>query len=196
MVEFLLPQEKFLEAGVHIGTKTKHGSMRKYIYKARDDGLHVLDLKKMDEKIRLAAKMLAAYDPAKVAVVGSKDNAKRAIAKFCELTGFQNLAGRFTPGKFTNPEREDFSEPEIIFVVDPGVDRQAVKESFSLNIPVIALCDTNNSTKFIDLVVPTNNKGRKAIALQFWLIAREVLKLKGAISSDEEYGATPQDFEA
>ena len=196
MIELLLPQEKYLEAGVHIGTKTRHGSMRKYIYKSRGDGLHVLDLKKMDEKIRLAAKMLAAYEPSKVFVVGSKDNAKAPIAKFCELTGFQSLAGRFTPGKFTNPQREDFAEPEIVVVVDPGVDRQAVRETFSLNVPVIALCDTNNSAKYIDLVIPTNNKGRKAIALMFWLVAREVLKLKGAISSNEEFGAEPREFEA
>ncbi len=194
--DFLVPQERYLEAGVHIGTRNKNGSMREYIYKTREDGLHVLDLKKMDEKLKVAAKMLAAYPAEKTFMVGSKDNAKKAIAKFCELTGCQPLNARFTPGIFTNPSRPDFCEPEIIMVVDPGVDRQSVKEAHTINVPIVALCDTNNSTRFVDLVIPTNNKGRKAIALMFWIIAREVLKIRGTITGDEQYTATPQDFEA
>ncbi len=196
MADFLVPQERFLEAGVHIGTRNKNGGMKEYIYKTRDDGLHVLDLKKMDEKIRLAAKMLVQYSPEKVFIVGSKDNAKKAIAKFCELTGCSPLSGRFTPGRLTNPSRPDFCEPEIILVVDPGVDRQSVKEAYTINVPIVALCDTNNSTRFIDLVVPTNNKGRKAIALVLWIIARELAKAQGKIASDEEFTATSQEFEA
>ncbi|MFA6048395.1 MAG: 30S ribosomal protein S2 [Candidatus Micrarchaeia archaeon] len=196
MADFLVPQERFLESGVHIGTRNKNGSMREYIYKTRDDGLHVLDLKKMDEKLRVASKLLATYEPGKVFAVGSKDNARKAIAKFCDLTGCSPLNGRFTPGRFTNPSRPDFCEPEIILVVDPGVDRQSVKEANTINVPIVALCDTNNSTRFVDLAIPTNNKGRKAIALMFWILAREILKAQGKITGDEEYKATPQDFEA
>ncbi len=196
MADFLVPQERFLESGVHIGTRNKNGSMREYIYKTRDDGLHVLDLKKMDEKLRVASKLLASYEPSKVFAVGSKDNARKAITKFCELTGCSPLNGRFTPGRFTNPSRPDFCEPEIILVVDPGVDRQSVKEANTINVPIVALCDTNNSTRFVDLAIPTNNKGRKAIALMFWILAREILKARGTITGDEEYKATPQDFEA
>jgi small subunit ribosomal protein S2 len=195
MAEPLLPQEKYLESGIHIGTKTKNGGMRAFIYKAREDGLHVLDLKKMDERMRLAAGMLAAYEPSAVYVIGSKDNAFGPISKMCELTGFQPLNSRFTPGRFTNPARADFVEPSLIFVSDPGVDKQAVKEANVINVPVIALCDTNNSTRFVDLVIPANNKGKKALALAFWLITREVLKLKGSISGYEEFTVTPADFE-
>ncbi len=195
MVEFLIPQEKYLEAGVHIGTRTKHGSMRQFIYKAREDGLHVLDLKKMDERVRVAARVLAGYDPAGVYVVGSKDNAHGPIAKMCETLGFQPVTGRFTPGRFTNPARADFIEPNVVLVTDPGVDRQAVKEAAELNVPVLALVDTNNSLKNIDLPIPSNNKGRKSIALVFWLITREVLKLRGTLPNNEAYALTPVEFE-
>ena len=195
MVEFLVPQEKYLEAGTHIGTRTKHGSMREFIYKAREDGLHVLDLKKLDDRVRTAATMLSKFDAPSVFVVGNKDNAVNPIKKMCELTGFQPLSGRFTPGRFTNPSRDDFCEPSLVLVVDPGVDRQAIREAFNINVPIIALCDTNNSTRFLDLVVPTNNKGRKAIALLFWLITREILKTKGTIKTDEEFTTQVSEFE-
>ncbi|HLD75945.1 MAG TPA: 30S ribosomal protein S2, partial [Candidatus Norongarragalinales archaeon] len=144
MVEFLIPQEKYLEAGAHIGTRLKHGSMRSFIYKARDDGLHVLDLKKLDERLRMAANLISKYPPEAVYVVGNKDNAKAPIAKFCELTGCKSLVGRFTPGRFTNPAREDFCEPSLVLVTDPATDKQAVKEAYSIRVPILAFCDTNN----------------------------------------------------
>lgn len=193
--EFLIPQEKYLESGAHIGTRTKNGSMREYIYKARDDGLHVINLRKLDEKLRSAIELLGKYPVNKVYLVGSKDNAKGPIAKAAELTGFQGLTGRFAPGTFTNPLRAGFKEPEIVFIVDPGVDKQAVRESATLNIPIVALCDTNNSTRFIDVVVPTNNKGRKSLALMFWIMAREILKKQGKIAGDGEFKLESIDFE-
>ncbi len=196
MVEFLIPQEQYLEAGAHIGTRQKHGSMRGYIYKARDDGLHVLDLKKLDERLRMAGTVVSKFPMAEVFVIGNKDNARKPINKFCEMTGATALVGRFTPGRFTNPAREDFCEPRLIIVTDPSVDRQSVREAFSVHVPVIAFCDTNNATHYLDLVIPTNNKGRKSIALMYWLLAREVMKATGAISGNDGYTATPQDFEA
>ncbi|MFH1751228.1 MAG: 30S ribosomal protein S2 [Candidatus Micrarchaeota archaeon] len=195
-MELLVPQEKYLGAGVHIGTRNKSGGMREYIYKVREDGLHVLDLKKMDGRIRAAAKLLAKYPEEKVFLASNKDNAKMPLAKMAELTGFTPLIGRFTPGRFTNPRRTDFVEPSLLLVIDPNADKQAVREAQDINVPVISLCDTNNMTKYVDLVVPTNNKGRKAIMLIIWLLTREVLKLKGKFSSDEEFGVNPEDFEA
>lgn len=194
-MEFLIPQEKYLESGVHIGTKMKQGRMREFIYKTRDDGLNVLDLKKTDERIRAAAHFLSKFQPEKTYVIGNKENAASPIKKFCELTGCQPLVGRFTPGRFTNPAREDFIEPTAVLVTDPGVDRQAVKEAFELNIPVVALCDTNNSFKFVELAVPTNNKGRKALALVYFLLSRQLLKERGAIASDEEFPGKAEEFE-
>jgi len=196
VVEFVVPQEKFLEAGAHIGTRNKNGGMKEFIYKVRDDGLHVLDLKKLNERLKGAAQLMASFDKATVFIVSNKDNAVQPIEKLCALTGFQPLVGRFTPGRFTNPSRTDFVEPKLVFVVDPSADKQAVKEAYSVSIPVIALCDTNNNPSMIDLVVPTNNKGRKAIALIFWILAREVLKNRGEIKENEEFTAKSEEFEA
>ncbi len=195
-VEFLIPQEKYLEAGAHIGTRNKNGGMKDFIYKVRDDGLHVLDLKKLNERLKGAAQLLASIDKTGVFIVSNKDNASQPIEKFCALTGFNALVGRFTPGRFTNPSRNDFVEPKLVLVVDPSTDKQAVKEAYSVSVPVIALCDTNNNPSMIDLIVPTNNKGRKAIALIFWVLAREVLKARGEIASNEEFAAKQEEFEA
>ena len=195
-VEFLVPQEKYLEAGVHIGTRNKNGAMKEFIYKVRDDGLHVLDLKKLDDRLKAAGRLLASSDKSGVFVVSNKDNARQAISKFCEITGFNPLVGRFTPGRFTNPSRGDFVEPKVVLISDPSYDKQAVKEAFAVNIPVIALCDTNNNPSMVDLIVPTNNKGRKAIALIFWVIAREVLKNRGELKEGEELAFKLEDFES
>ncbi|VVB71420.1 30S ribosomal protein S2 [uncultured archaeon] len=188
--EFVIPQDKLLEAGVHIGTKTKHGSMRPYIYKAREDGLHVLDLKKTDDCLRNAAKMLSEFDASGIYVIGSKDNSIRPIKTFCQVIGANVIAGRFTPGRFTNPSRADFVEPTLVILSDPSVDKQALKEAFEINVPVIALCDTNNSLQFVDAVIPTNNKGRKALSLIFWGLAKVYCELKGI-----EFAKQPADFE-
>ncbi|MFH1247124.1 MAG: 30S ribosomal protein S2 [Candidatus Micrarchaeota archaeon] len=196
MVDFLVPQEKYLEAGMHIGTRTKNGSMRQFIYKAREDGLHVLDLKKSNERIYNVACFIAKYPIDNFYLVGNKENAKKAIEKFAELTGAKALSSRFTPGRFTNPARNDFVEPQLVMVVDPAVDKQAVKEAFEINVPVIAICDTNNSLKCLDLVIPSNNKGRKSLALVFWILAREVMKQQGKITEDSQYTAAIEDFEA
>ena len=193
-MDFLVEQEKYLEAGIHIGTKIRNGSMRKYIYKIREDGLNVLDLKAVDNKLRAAVNMLCQFPEEEVFIIGNKENAEYSIKKFCELTNFKSITGRFTPGIFTNPARDDFREPKLILVSDPLADKQAVKEAFVTNVPVIALCDTNNSAKYIDLVIPTNNKGRKALAFIFWLLAREVLKKKKKILRDENFKLTPEDF--
>ncbi len=192
----LLEQDVYLGAGVHIGTRVKSGGMREYIYRTREDGLHVIDLKRLDERVGEVAKLLSGYEASKVFVVGGKANAQRPVEKFCEATGFQALTGRFTPGRFTNPQRDDFVEPDLVIVTDPGVDRQAVQEAFQLNIPVIALCDTNNSVRNVDVVIPTNNKGRKALALVYWLLAREYLKASNRISGNDEFTALPEEYEA
>ncbi len=195
MTEFLVPQEKYLESGVHIGTKMKQGAMKEFIYKSREDGLNVLDLKKTDERLRAAAHLLSKYPAEQVYVVGNKDNAQKPIAKFCELSGCKPLSGRFTPGRFTNPERDDYVEPTIILVTDPGVDRQAVKEAFEHNIPIIAFTDTNNSFKYIELSIPANNKGRKSLALLYWALCRQLLKERGSLTSDDGFPTSQEVFE-
>jgi len=195
MSEMLLPQEKFLESGIHIGTKMKTPDMKKYIYKERQDRLYVLDLKQVDERIRLAAKFISKYDPTKFYVIASRTYAGIAAAKFAQITGCNIIRGRFIPGSMTNPARPNFFEPDLVLVCDPKNELQSVREATSIGTPVIALCDTDNSTRFIDLVVPCNNKGKKALALIFFLLAREVMKAKGLVANDAEFGHTLEEFD-
>jgi small subunit ribosomal protein S2 len=195
-VKMLVPEETYMTSGVHIGTRQKTSDIKEFIYKVRNDGLYIIDVKKTDERIRNAAKFLAKYDPSKVLVVSVRLYGQKPIKKLGEFTGFQTVEGRFRPGILTNPNSKDFFEPEIILLTDPLADIQALHEAENIGIPVIALCDTNNETRYVDYVIPTNNKGRRALALIYWLLAKEILKARKKIKSDDEFTATMEDFEA
>jgi len=192
----MVSEEIYMTSGVHIGTRQKTADIKEFIYKVRNDGLYIIDVKKTDERIKAAAKFLAKYDPSKVLVVSVRQYGQKPVRKLGELTGIQVLDGRFQPGTLTNPNAKTFLEPEIILLTDPLADIQALHEAKNIGIPVLALCDTNNETKYIDYVIPTNNKGRRALALIYWLLARAILKEQGKISSDEDFKATVEDFEA
>jgi ribosomal protein Sa(cytosolic)/S2(archaeal) len=194
--ELLIDQSTYLEAGVHIGTKVKTPGIKKFIYKIREDGLYLLDLPEIDRRIRLAAKMLAKYDEKEIVVTASRIYAIAAASKFAEITKTRVLQGRIMPGVFTNPNRDDFIEPAIVLVSDTRNEKQAVKEASKTNIPVIALCDTDNWIKFVDLIIPCNNKGRRSLAVVYYLLARELLKEKSIIKSNEEFNYKISDFEA
>ena len=194
--EFLIDQTEYLEVGIHIGTKIKTPGMKQFIYKVREDGLYLLDLATIDKRIKTAAKMLARYEPGEIVVTASRIYAIASAAKFAEITKTKLLSGRVMPGIFTNPNRSDFTEPSIVLISDTRNERQAVKEASKTNIPVIALCDTDNWVKFVDLIVPANNKGRRSLALIYYLLAREFLKEKGLIKSNEEFTYSISDFEA
>jgi len=194
--KMLISDETYMTSGVHIGTRQKTSDIKNFIYKVRNDGLYIIDVKKTDERIRDAAKFLSKYNPSKVMVVSVRQYGQKPIKKLGELTGMQTLEGRFRPGILTNPNSKDFFEPEIILLTDPLADIQALHEAENIGIPVIALCDTNNETKYIDLVIPTNNKGRRALALIYWLLTKEILKEQSKIKSDDEFTATLEDFEA
>ncbi|MBM3230031.1 30S ribosomal protein S2, partial [Candidatus Parvarchaeota archaeon] len=191
----LLKQEKFLESGIHIGTKMKVKDMGPFIYRKRSDGLYVLDLRKINDRLRVAGKQMSRYNPEDIVIVASRTYSSYAAAKFCQLTGAKLIFGRFVPGVFTNVARNDFMEPKLIFICDPKGERQAVTESGKMGINTIGLCDTDNYTANIDWVIPCNNKGRKSLALIFMLLAREVLMGRGKISSYEEFIAAPEEFE-
>ncbi len=194
--ETLIPQSEYLEVGIHIGTKVKTPGMKRFIYKVREDGLYLLDLATIDTRIKLAAKILSKYNPEEIAVTASRIYAVSAAQKFTEITKAKLLQGRVMPGIFTNPNREDFTEPEIVLISDTRTERQAVKEASKTNVPTIALCDTDNWIKFVDLVIPCNNKGRRSLALIYYLLAREYLKEKGLIKTNDEFTYNISDFEA
>ncbi len=191
----LLPQDSLLSAGIHIGTRIKTKEMEQFIYRVRPDGLFVLDVKKTDERIRVAAKFLARFDPPKIAVAAARLYAREPVTKFCEVTGAAALIGRFIPGMLSNPLYPNRIEPDVILVSDPRADSQAVKEASSIGIPVVALCSTDSGFSDVDLVIPTNNKGRRALATIYWLLARQILREKGGIPPDGDLPISIDDFE-
>ncbi len=191
----LLAQDVLLSAGIHIGTKIKTKDMEPFIYRVRGDGLYVLDLKKTDERIRTTAKFLARFEPSKIAVVAVRLYAREPVAKFCETIRATSITGRFIPGMLLNPLYPNRIEPDVILVSDPKADFQAVKEASSLGIPVVALCSTDNDFSFADLAIPTNNKGRRALAVIYWLLARQVMRERGEVPPDGDLSVSIEDFE-
>ncbi|MGZ4911969.1 MAG: 30S ribosomal protein S2 [Halobacteriota archaeon] len=188
--ESLIPIDEYLAAGVHIGTQQKTEDMKRFIYRVRADGLYVLDIKATDERIKIAAKFLSKFDPTRILVVSARQYGQFPATMFAKVIGAKSLVGRFIPGTLTNPEYRDFAEPDVVVVTDPIGDAQAVKEAVDVGVPVIAMCDTNNITMHIDIVIPTNNKGRRALALIYWLLAKEIASLR-----ERPFEYTANDFE-
>jgi len=194
--ELLLPQDTLLSAGIHIGTRMKTKDIEQFIYRVRPDGLFVLDVKKTDERLRIAAKFLARFEPSKIAAAAARLYAQEPVKKFCEVTGAIPIAGRFIPGLLSNPLYPNRIEPDVLIVSDPRADSQAVKEASSVGMPIVALCSTDNESSGVDLVIPTNNKGRRALAVIYWLLARQILREKGELPLDKDLPLTIEDFEA
>lgn len=191
----LLPLETLLSSGIHIGTRVKTKDMKQFIYRARPDGLYVLDVRKTDERIRIAAKFISRFESSKIAVASSRLYGRNPILKFSEVVGAMPIIGRFLPGLLSNPTHSNHLEVDVLIVSDPKVDRQGVKEAALAGIPVIGICDTDNDYSDIDFVIPANNKGRKALATIYWLLARQTLREKGKLSSTEEFKISIDDFE-
>lgn len=192
--KFLVPRDVYLKSGIHIGTKFRTKYMEQFIYKTRPDGLSVLNLQKIDERIKIAAAFLAQYEPNDVIVISRRENGWKAVELFGKLTGVRTFAGRYPPGILTNPNLEEYTEAKIVFVVDAWPDRNAVIDSVKIGIPVIALCDTNNQSNFIDFVLPCNNKGKKSLGLLFYILVKEFLKAKGKLQEGEDIKEKLEDF--
>lgn len=178
--DLLIPVEDYLGAGVHIGTQQKTKDMERFIHRVRTDGLYVLDISQTDSRIRTAADFLANYAPEQILVTSSRQYGRYPAEQFADAIGAQARTGRFIPGTLTNPQYDGYIEPDVVVVTDPIGDAQAVTEAITVGIPVIAMCDSNNSTANVDLVIPTNNKGRKALSVVYWLLANETLDRRGA----------------
>jgi small subunit ribosomal protein S2 len=189
--EPLVPVEDYLAAGVHIGTQQKDNDMKDFIYRVRSDGLYIIDIRKTDERLKQVAKFLARYESPKIFVVTSRQYGQYPAQKFAETIGALSHVGRFIPGTLTNPKLPKYVEPSVVLVTDPIGDSQAITEAVQCGLPVVALCDINNQTSNVDLVIPTNNKGRKALSMIYYLLTREILKQKGIVSS-----LTFEDFES
>ena len=194
--DLLLPQEVLLSAGVHIGTRVKTKAMEPFIYKVRPDGLFVLDMEKMNERIQVAAKFLSRTDLSKVVAASSKRYGKIPVQRFSDVTGTIAMIGRFTSGTFTNPTYANYFEPTTVIVTDALADQQIVEEAASVGVPVIAFCSTDNNLSNVDLVIPINNKGRRSLAIAYWLLARQIKRELGELSTEQDFNISIDDFES
>ncbi len=192
MPRLLISKEKYLASGVHIGMKSRTKDMKRFIYKVRSDGVASFNLKVIDERIRVAAKFLGRAK--KILVAGRLLVTHNIIKKFAEVVNGYAIAGRFMPGSLTNPSYKKYQDVDVVLVTDPLIDKQAVDEAVKARIPVVAICNSFNTVRNIDLVIPANNKGKKALATIFWLLAREILKFRGEIKSDSQFKHKIEDF--
>ena len=194
--ELLLSEEEYQKSGIHIGTQVKSKDTQEYIFKIRNDGLYILDIKKTNSKLITAGKMLARFKPSEILVVAQRQYAFKPVTKFSEVVGAESIVGRFIPGTLTNPQLSGYREAKVVIITDPLADTQVMKEAKSVGVPIVALCDANNKTDFVDLIIPTNNKGRRSLAVIYWLLAREILKNRGTIRDYSEFSYTIDDFES
>lgn len=195
VAEMIVPEESYLTAGVHIGTQQKSAHMKPFLYRVRNDGLFVLNVKLTDEKIQAASKFLSRFNTNEILVVSARQYGQRPVKKMAEALGNMVLPGRFVPGTLTNPNISQYIEPRVMVVTDPAADAQAMREAISIGIPIVGICDANNLTKYVDLLIPGNNKGRKALALIYYLLARTILKEKGELTELSEFPYRLEDFE-
>ena len=194
-----MPHDVYEQHAVHIGTNQKSADMKKFLDTMREDssGLHLIDVHHTDSRIRVAAKFLSRYDPERVLIVSARQYGQRPARKFAESIGSTRIVGRFIPGTLTNPRLRTYIEPEVILVPDPAADSQALSEAVSSGIPVVGICDANNRLRNVDLVLPANNKGRRSLALVYWLLAREMLKIRSSITdADWERSQSVDDWES
>lgn len=185
--QLLVSLDDYLSNGVHVGLKYKSADMREFIYKIRSDKLCVFDVQKIDERLRLASQFIAGYNPEEVFVVSNRVYGRAPMKRFATALGFTYMKERFVSGTFTNPRIKTYVEPKLLIVTDPTVDQQAIKEAKAAGITVLAICDTNTKLKNIDFVIPSNNKGKNSLALVYWVLTKEVKKLRGDDSFDTDF---------
>lgn len=190
-----LSEKALLATGIRIGTPVRTKTMESFTARPRPDGLHMIDYSKTLRRIDVAGRFIASTGAQNTVVYTSREHGAMAVEKFCELTGALPRIGRFMPGTFTNPLYPGHLDAELVVVADPMSDTQAIVEAGKLGVPVIAVCDTDNITDDIDLVIPGNNRGRKSIAAIFWLLARATLTHSGALPEDKPMKYSIEDFE-
>jgi len=189
MTELLVDRETYETHAVHIGTQQKSADMASFIQEVRSDGLYLLDIEITDSRIRSIANFLSKYEASNIMVVSARQYGQRPARKFAEAIGANAAVGRFIPGSLTNPSLRSYVEPDMLFVTDPAADQQALREAVNSGLPIVGICDANNNLRNVDLALPANNKGRRSLSLLYWILAREVLKVRGE-TTDEAWAET------
>ncbi|KAH6807282.1 40s ribosomal protein SA B [Perilla frutescens var. hirtella] len=180
--------QMMLAAEVHLGTKNCDFQMERYVFKRRNDGIYIINLGKTWEKLHMAARVIAAIEnPQDIIVQSARPYGQRAVLKFAQYTGANAIAGRHTPGTFTNQLQTTFSEPRLLILTDPRTDHQPIKEAALSSIPTIAFCDTDSPMRYVDIGIPANNKGKHSIGCLFWILARMVLQMRGVIAPGHKW---------
>jgi len=193
-LETLVPVELYRKMGVIVGTQICTKYMKRFVYKIIQEGFYILDVAKIDERLRLAGKFLSTFEPEKIAVVSVRVYGQKPAYMMCKYVGCKAILGRVIPGTFTNPRLEYYLEPDVVLVTDPRTDRQAVIEASKAGIPVVAFADTDNKVELIDLVIPANNRGRKSLALLYWILTREILRNKNILAPKQDLDVGPEAF--
>jgi len=189
----LVSAEAYEESAVNIGTQQKSADMGRFIDRVREDGLYLLDIHITDARIRSIAAFLNTFDAPSIMIVSARQYGQRPARKFAEAVGAHSAVGRFIPGSLTNPALRSYLEPDVLFVTDPAADQQALREAVATGLPIVGIVDANNHLRNVDVALPANNKGRRSLALIYWLLAREVLKVR--VETTDEAWAESNDLE-
>jgi len=191
-------KQLYLSCGIHIGTKLLTGDARRFIYRQTNYGLYVIDLTKTDERLQIAAKYLSKYieeGSERVIVTSVRRYGKEPVKKFCEVLGCKVITTRFIPGSLTNPLIDTYiKDASVVVIVDPHADKVILREAKLARIPVVSLFDTDDTLSGIDLAIPANNRGKKALGLAFWMLARQIMIELGKIASEEEFPYLLEEF--
>jgi small subunit ribosomal protein S2 len=191
---WLVSLEEYIKAGVHIGTKIKNKQTKKFIARIRSDGLAIIDVMKLDERLRLSAKLLSKYEPYQILAVGRRETARKPLQMLNKYTGINVYPKRYPPGLLTNPALDIFKDVDIVIITDPILDRNALLDAYRTGKITIAFVDTNNSLSYIDIAIPANNRGAKSLALLYYIIAREYLRNRGLLSKKGELPISYEEF--
>ena len=188
-------KKKIISTGIRVGTQVKTKFMKPFIATASPEGIYMLDLDITLERIKTAAKFINRIGTDNLIVCTGRKYAETPIEKFCEMLDSKKLVGRFMPGTLTNPSLPYYIEPKLVFISDPQVDQQAITEATNAGIPIIGIANTDNITSKLDVIIPANNRGRKALATVYWLLVRQILIERGKLKENEPMKYEIDDFE-